>query len=199
MFIDVLLSEINLINELYALTDCKVVFLIPTYDKVLKNYGVNKDSNITKHITEYVALNSIVSKLKLDTNYYNVIVDYKIPKLQGEVLITTSFTMDLLNKVNLSLLESHTGVLKSKYMFNSKYYPVGTVDITNMPFVEELLYILGDSNIIRPTKITIRRLLVELMVSKNWSTRTTRDKVIHDISSVPELKFAIKDFHRVYL
>lgn len=199
MFSETLRNEIHLIHALYEYKACNPVIFIPDYSKVYKNMNAGKDTGITK---AYIENEKILSKLK----NFNVDVDikilkgsYKIPTLEGKILITTSIPVDLLNKnLDLTLLESHTGKLKRKKDFYTKIHKLGKHSLEHMPFIQEVVYFMGDSSIVLPQPLKIRRQFYELSIERNWTSRTTSVKVRDDISKVPELADMNKNYKSIF-
>lgn len=113
------------------------------------------------------------------------------PKGLSSALILTHVPYDLLSGdlfKKLNLLESHTGILKTKKEFWSKYYDSKKLELNNIPFQKRLLGIFGDHVLIRPMPIGIRRAIMELADKHKWTSVTTTEKVRHDISTyMPDL------------
>jgi len=103
-----------------------------------------------------------------------------------KTLITTSFLLDNQIYGICDLLESHTGVLKSKYKWNTKYHPVGKQDLSHLPYNKYIHKILGDKTYVIPTKLSERTALLEL--SAKWNIRTTDTRVKEALIKDNELK-----------
>jgi len=200
--LDLVIDEVNQIATLYDGFTCKPVLFIPNYDKVYK--GLNKDKDVVISDENYILMQYVLYHLK--KKKYNLELDvlangYKLTPTSKKVIITTHIYVDLLNyfKVpNLYLLESHTGRLKDKKFFNTKYHPLGKRTLDVFPFIEELLYILGDKIISKPMKLTIRRELHNLAVENKWSSYTNRLKVLQDMYKNSILEPLVKNYKRVY-
>ena len=103
-----------------------------------------------------------------------------LPTLNGNVLITTHYAVDLLDRKRyrtMDLLESHTGILKSYTKWYTKYHPVGKRDLHRLPFNGYLLPIMGDNTLIKPMSITVRKQVLEIAEKYNWTPLTTESKV----------------------
>lgn len=77
-----------------------------------------------------------------------------------QALVLTHIPADLLSYSKfrvMDLLESHTGVIKSRELFNTKYYPVPREDMSFLPFFEYLLVTFGDKVMFRPAPIKKRQ------------------------------------------
>lgn len=107
-----------------------------------------------------------------------------IPKANTKAVFLTHYPYDLLSYKyfsNLDLLESNTGKIKSRPLWNSKYYPVSKADLSNLPFMRTLLMILGDRSLIQPNIFKLRDLIVTAAHTRRWTPVTTREKVISDL------------------
>jgi hypothetical protein len=114
--------------------------------------------------------------------------DIRVPKGEDEVktkaIMLSHHVWDLLTyeKFNtLDLLESHTGVLKKKAMWYTKYF--GGADNPPMPFHRKLYYIFGDKDTLKPVNVNLRKTIKELAEKKKWSGVTTIDKVMFDLEN----------------
>lgn len=193
-----LISEIMTIKELYSNTKCTPIIFMPDYTAVYKALNNAKLSEATKEILNTELMFKSIAKLDI-RNLISVVTDgYRIPNLTGEILITTSYPVDLLNHNNMTLLESHTGKLKQKWEWYSKYHKIGTKDMSVFPFMELLLYYLGDGTMVTPAGLAIRSELHALAVEHNWTSRTSRDKIIADIYKKPALKEMFTKYKKIY-
>lgn len=193
-FPNLLKDEVELINALYTGTTCKPYLFYPDYTEVIKKLNVKKLPTATEPMKQLVNITNTVANLKKrkliqEDNLPNVGEKKKhlLPKLEGKVLITTHCYVDLFNKLDLYLLESHTGVLKTKNQWNTKYHQVGESDLSNLPFEQSIYYLLGDRNLVVPSKLMLRRKLLEIAKKFNWSPLTTTIKIQTDLMRVPEL------------
>jgi len=188
--VEVLITELEIIKELYSNTSCKPILFIPTYKTVYSkvsnviNPADMNDAKLHQH-----NFNLMCVKIFNLSHYNNIDIikaDYKLPIVSGNSLITTHYTFDLLNVLNnkrLFLLESHTGRLKDKSMFNTKYHNLGKLDKTVFPFNEILLYILGDNTLIKPFKFKVRSELHKLAMDKKWTSFTSEAKIKTNIKT----------------
>jgi len=198
-FLDTLLDEIFVISTLYQDVKCVPAFFIPDYTKMLTSLNVNKENVLNKDYSFYILLYNIIKKYKPTIESVVIKDTAYIPKLDKDILITTNYSNDLLNNLsNMSLLESHTGKLKKNFNWNSKYHKVGTRPMNMLPFTEELLYLLGDTNLIVPMKLNTRVLLMDVAVKKHWTPRTTRDKILYDIKSADEALYNLLLSYKKY-
>lgn len=97
-------------------------------------------------------------------------------------LILTHIAYDLLayeNLHNLDLIESHTGVLKKRNLWYTKFYQGENLAI--IPFIEVMLKFYGDSHTFKPYPMSARTSILELAKIKRWSWLTTKAKVFQDL------------------
>ena len=66
------------------------------------------------------------------------------------------------------------------------------------PFMEVLLYFLGDTTMISPCNLSIRNELHKVALANNWTSRTTRDKVIADIYKNTTLKDIYGKYKKIF-
>jgi hypothetical protein len=121
------------------------------------------------------------------------VVDDKLPGSPGKTLIITHVVYDLLSESNfgsLTLLESHTGKIKPKALWYSKYY--NGRDLSMIPFTEELLQVFGDIETFHPLDVRLRKAIVELATRRNWSSVTTRARIVEGISELPNPAHVLK-------
>jgi len=159
--LDTVIEEVNTINALYENSKCMPILFIPTYDDLIKKINKGKDGNLVN--TDYLLREYIKNSINGNTvNTPMKIATGKKHLLGGDnssMLITTHIPVDLLNfkkSKNLKLMESHTGKLKIPREWYSKYHKIGKLPLEVFPFMEELVYILGDGVISLPMKLNIR-------------------------------------------
>ncbi len=100
--------------------------------------------------------------------------DYKIFLINVGTLIR--------NIIKLDLLESHTGVLKTRKEFNTKYYDYKKLELENMPFQRKLLAIFGDHVLFKPYPLKIRQVFIDVARKSKWTPITSEYKVDNDIN-----------------
>ncbi len=96
----------------------------------------------------------------------------------AKVLVLTSHSYDLLQSRmtrNLELLESHTGLLKGKPLWYTKFNdPKG---LERIPFNELTLQVFGDRNMFFMQKKFVRDAVREIAERSQWTALTTKDRV----------------------
>lgn len=105
-------------------------------------------------------------------------------------LILTHYAFDLLSYPafsRLTLLESHTGTLKERAQWYSKYHEGRQLSM--IPFRDDFIQVFGDSEIFRPADIRLRRELIDVATKYHWSAITTRDKIAYGIGQMATPEF----------
>ena len=109
-------------------------------------------------------------------------------KLKNETgdktLILTHVPIDLLSQncfKTLELVESHTGKIKTKFEWYSKYHSCGDEDLRRLPFCRQLLSCFGDNSVIVPLPIKARKEILEIAKKAKWNPSTTQSKVSLDL------------------
>lgn len=175
----------------------QVVFYVSEYADIEHKYSnatVRRDN--TDRQKEYTENQNQTIQYILDhttnSEAYKVLVfDLKLkPTTQANTLIMTHYPFDLVSYKNFSdlvLLESHTGAIKKRALWNTKY--MNGKDLSMIPFNEGFLQIFGDAETFRPMDIRLRRDLVELATKHRWNATTTLEKIRYNLNSMPN-KFA---------
>lgn len=195
-FPSVLGSEVNKVSSYYKGCNCKPLLFYPDYKPIYTGFNISKPTGDTVTYREHMLVKGVLSKINIKS--CNNHKGYVIPKLKGEILLTTNIAVDLFNQHSLTLLESHTGKLKTKSQFNTKYHPIGKSDLTHLPFIEELLYILGDKTIVIPLDIKTRKELLDISIKHKWTPRSTRSQVLSDLNRYNNFRILLKKFKRMY-
>lgn len=198
LVVEEILTEIRILQSLASsveLPEDWLVIYIPNYVKLVQQFNVNKDIKL-KQIQNMLATFQLYSPYLDRISLSNVMKlnSNKLPTIYNNSLITTHFTLDLLNSNYLTLIESHTGILKDNHTWYTKYHPVGKEDLSRLPMSDIVLYILGDHTLVRGLGITVKKELLRVAEDKNWTYRTTRDKIVSNLKDNEILSEAIKDF-----
>lgn len=135
------------------------------YEQAIK--GVFKETGPT---TQMRIFDSDIGVTPIDSK------DYVSTKTKA--VIMTHIAWDLTSHKHfdkLDLIESHTGVLKPRQTWYTKYQ--GGKELPMIPFMSGFLCVFGDSEHFRPIDIRLRRDLVELANECKWTQVTTKDKI----------------------
>ncbi len=115
------------------------------------------------------------------------------PRTQVRTLILTHYPFDLCSAKHfgsLDLLESHTGKIKQRSQWNTKYH--NGKDLTMIPFREDMLQIFGDTESFHPFPIEQRRELLDLAQQYTWTVLTTKDYILHCLDHLKNKYFVAK-------
>ena len=165
----------------------------------MDSFNKHKVSEFTKPMVELLAVRDYLKNYTPDGLINTITGGFNIPRMEGNILLTTHLTVDLLNQHNkITLLESNTGKVKSKYEWYTKYHPIGKRDLDTIPMVEEVLYILGDHNMVIPAPLTTRLELYQVAIDRRWTSKTTREKIVADLRSVGSLYPYVEKHKRMY-
>lgn len=101
-----------------------------------------------------------------------------VPDNNGRTIIQTHMAVDLLNYRNfeeLELLESHTGAIKTRALWYTKYY--NGKELSMIPFTQYFMRIFGDKEFFAPKDRDLRKSIVEIATKYNWNSLTTDGRV----------------------
>lgn len=107
------------------------------------------------------------------------------PDHMPTAMILTHYAYDLVSYKSfskLALLESHTGAIKERAQWYSKYY--NGKDLAMIPFREDFIQVFGDNEHFRPMDIRLRKDLIEIATKYKWSAVTTKDKIVYGINQM---------------
>lgn len=181
-----LLNEIEIINAIFE-TDGKNLCLPRYYEASYKKLqsSLPPQVKLREERTDYQILlrDRVNSIKKYISKFTDSIIDVDSEIKSGpdtKAMILTHIPYDLLSIKNfntLHLLESHTGVLKTRREWNTKYYQIGDRDLSHLPFFKHLLLALGDKNQISPGPYKLRSLIYDISMKRNWTPLTTIAKI----------------------
>lgn len=166
----------------------RLVYYTNNYSAVINNpllpntVKFRLPSTPKQHLYEKIVKDTI----KLLTKNTEIdIVSNKLAKLNptddtNMAIVLTHHAYDLLSWKSfkkLDLIESHTGKLKRRQDWYSKYYSVGKEDISMLPFQRKLFFIFGDNTLVHPMNIGFRTIILEIARNRNFTPLTEEDKV----------------------
>jgi hypothetical protein len=189
MLVEVLQQEIEIIQDLLRIEGqgvCQPTFYSTDYSRLLNGYDhfrlridktpIQKRLRWVSDQAKQMLLDENKSILKV-RDHFSLTAPYS-------VLMLTHLPLDLLSYPifrSLELLESHTGKIKDRLEFNSKYHHFDDAGFERLPFNRPLLYIFGDSSMIVPTGLKIRRTILELAKTQRWTPITSVQRVRMDL------------------
>ena len=183
-------EEMAVINDLFATEGnnvCKVNYYYSTYEKLLseKVPGLAFREPSTEGQKYYAS--RLKETIKILERHSEVLVRFKDslePHLREKAFVLTHEPYDLVRWKafdRLDLLESNTGVLKPRSLWNTKYYPMSGQSFAHLPFLRKLLLVFGDKVMIKPMPMVLRKDVLDVSVKYNWNSATTEEKVNLDL------------------
>lgn len=188
-------EEIEIIQNIVStetLNKTSVIFYICEYRDLNKKYPHASFRTITTD-------NQKIYKAIHDESIQKVISHFgKVPfiKIFNSELVTSNYrnallishiAHDLLSYKNfreLHLLESHTGVLKKRHQWHTKYE--NGKELSMLPFNKVLLQLFGDSEHFRPYPISVRKAVLQIADTYKWTPATTIDKIKFNFTSIAD-------------
>lgn len=177
--LDTLLEEIDFLTNFFSNNNLNVKFYIHNYNYVKSTY---KDKKVLRTSTTDKQLyiddinNYCLDRIKKEDDVEVFSKDIKYDKTDS-ALILTHVPFDLLsygNFIKFDLLESHTGNVKSRKDFNTKYHQLPNKDMSFLPFFEYLLAeVFGDSVMFHPAPLNKRLEIYETMQKKHVTPLTS--------------------------
>ncbi len=202
-----LVSEIELIKDICR-NECQglgYLFYLPNYqglesinnEVLLRLDNTSLQKTFTNRMTNSLGLllkqyNEGITDSKQLSNENIYIFKNKITKMDNrKVLMLSHYTYDLVafrNFNRLLLLESHTGHVKGRDMWYTKYY--NGIELSNIPFTEKMLKFFGDHVLFKPFPLKARQIVMTVAKEKKWSWATTEEKVLEDVSHIRDTLLA---------
>lgn len=183
----------------------KLVFYVSNYRGMEQKYPrayIRKDSTPKQVIRTEIqkkAIQHLLDLLKEQGGHDVRVFEQKLKTAKPtKALIITHFAYDLFvypQFAQLDLLESHTGVIKPKSQWYTKYVDGKTLPM--IPFREDLIQIFGDAETFSPWPIKHRRQLIELAEKHHWTQVTTSALIKYNLELLhrtePHLADTVKD------
>lgn len=190
---EALMSEIehleSIIKERSA-NRIHLVFYVSNYKGLESKYPrayIRKDSTPKQLIRTEIqkkAIGHLLELLKEQGGHDVRVFEQKLKTAKPtKALIITHFAYDLFvypQFSQLDLLESHTGVIKPKSQWYTKYVDGKTLPM--IPFREDLVQIFGDAETFSPWPIKHRRQLIELAEKHHWTQVTTKALIDYNLT-----------------
>jgi hypothetical protein len=114
----------------------------------------------------------------------------------GHFLIQTHIAFDLISYRNfedMDLLESHTGAIKNRSLWYTKYN--NGKDLSMIPFNQYFLRIFGDKEFFSPKDAALRKAIIEIAQKDRWNSLTTDSRVRMSLDKLqnPYFREVVKD------
>lgn len=175
-----------------------VVFYYCEYANMHKHYPLaflrteSTPNKIAYSVQEDICMRALLESMGEKIQRYPL----KIKTVDNrKALMLTHYPVDLFTDriPNKALWESHTGAVKDKFKWYTKYY--NGKDLMMIPFREDLIQVFGDNEHFRPMASSIRKEIIELAVQSHWSQVTTREKIVYSFEKLknPETKALMHD------
>ena len=189
-----LITEMDTIEhaiEHYSSGRCKVVFYLSNYKDMERHYrharvrADNTDKQKSYRATMNSTMENLLQMIPERIRGFDLHIGGR-EQHNTVALILTNYAFDLVSHdkfKDLVLLESHTGNIKERAQWYTKYH--NGKELSMMPFREDLLQIFGDSETFAPLDIKLRKSLIDIAVTKRWSATTTTDKIRSNIKEMP--------------
>lgn len=169
---ETLLEEVEFLTHFFESNNVPIKFYLNTYTYVKQTYEAQ--GTLRKSTTDKQIFTDDIHKYCLDMirKQDEVTVFHKDLHYGREVsaLLFTHVPFDLIGYNNfrrLDLLESHTGLIKSRKEWNTKYFKLpGDRDMSFLPFFEYLLVKFGDHVMFSPAPLKERLEIYEAMKKK---------------------------------
>jgi hypothetical protein len=165
-----------------------VIFYYSNYKDIDKKYhhAVFIEDR-TDRQKQYTLIHNQTMKLLLKQHANDIrIFDLKLhSEYLAKALILTHYPYDLLSHKSfgqLDLLESHTGAIKGRALYYTKYHEGKT--LSRIPFREDLIQVFGDSVIFKPYDIKVRKEVIEIAEKYKWNQVVTFEKLKYGIEQI---------------
>lgn len=202
--IDTFIEEIHTLYSLYSGSKITLVLYYNDIVKTSSIYNKGKERPETQPLILNKAIQNFLVKSNLKVvipKQVNVLEKIlTLPKLNSNerMLLTTNIPCDMCSPNEISVIDTHTGLLYGKDLFYKKYNPLGTKDMSNIPFNEKLLYIIGDKNLSMISTTIFRAYIQEYSISNKWNYLTGPFAIQKAIDSNKELKELCRNFKSLY-
>lgn len=103
-----------------------------------------------------------------------------------KILMMTHINLDLLSyptAKSLDLLESHTGLLKKRSLWYTRFHSIKEEVLNTLPFLLPILLVLGDRHMFKPMRMSTRLGLLSISRDQRWTSVTTQAKVKLDVQT----------------
>jgi len=193
-YAEALLFEIDTIT--HAVQDashgrCRVMCYYSNYSEVERKHP---GAGIRVYTTAKQKASFALSKEVL-LKLFKLIKDHQVPFLgindliSGQSfqknLILTNYAYDLLANsptFGLTLLESHTGAVKTKALWHTKY--LDGRNLPMIPFNRLFLQVFGDKETFRPMDPKLRKEIIEIATKYKWNSSTTTSMINYGIGQL---------------
>jgi hypothetical protein len=197
-----LVSEIESITQTVSevsINKCRVMCYYSNYSEVERKHkgAVVRVFTTDKQKETFRTSKEILLKLFQKIKERNIpfigINDLITGQPPSKNLILTHYAYDLLansSNFKLTLVESHTGAVKSKALWHTKY--LDGKNLPMIPFNRLFLQVFGDKETFRPMDHKLRKEIVDTATQYRWNSNTSMSMINYSLSQLKN-PFA-KDF-----
>lgn len=168
----------------------KLVFYVSNYRGLEQKYPkayVRKDTTPKQVIRTEIqkkAIQHLLDLLKEQGGHDVRVFELKLKTAKPtKALILTHYAYDLFvhpQFAQLDLLESHTGAIKPRSQWYTKYVDGKTLPM--IPFREDFIQIFGDAETFSPWPIKHRREIIDLATKHHWTQVTTKALIDYNLT-----------------
>ena len=188
---DFVINEMNIISMILKEKNSEAIFYVsdvgPLYKRMVLIPYLRKQKELdlyTPVIAKYIMHQRNISNVPREEWYYHHGLRYNT--LGQHAIVLSHNNLDYVRS-NVDVLESHTGKFKLHHQLHDKYSPMkdGTgskVNLERIPFVEELLLIMGTKSLFKIKKPAMRATLLEVATRHKWNPKMTRLKLQSGLS-----------------
>ena len=187
-----MLNEIKVIKDIVQRnSQAKAIFYVSNYkrlDSIYKHVELRRDNTSKqKEFTQTMesVIQKIINRTPKGSDWFYLFDHFLEPKAKKRALILTHVPYDLISAHNfhlLDLLESHTGHIKNKTLWFTKYFQGN--DLPPIPLTHYLLPVFGDKEMFRPLNVKSKEAMIMLIKGNGWNALTTDAKMKNDIKKL---------------
>ena len=167
--IETLLQEMDYLKTLFEMQSMQLHFYTHSYSFVHSTYADKLRLPTTTHqLYNFKLLDGCIGNIHKRGLALRFSKNLNLDRASSTLLIS-HVPWDLLSYTNfkrLDLLESHTGLIKTRKDWNTKYFKIPNKDMSFLPFMEYLLTTFGDGVMLKPSPLKDRETLYNDMLKK---------------------------------
>lgn len=165
----VLMEEVDYMRTLFSMEDKHLHFYTHTYAYPNQTYPDKlRKATTEQQLFLFSLIEYCVKRFNKEESPITFSKDVSLSPTSS-TLILTHVPWDLLSHGRfrrLDLLESHTGVIKTRKSWNTKYFKLKDKDMSFLPFMEYLLTTFGCNTMFKPSAMQERINLYENLLKK---------------------------------
>lgn len=194
-------QEIEYIKDLLSQKNLKTIFYFCQYDRLAnKHPKARLKTNITKaQIFNHELMLSTLSSLIRISPDIKIFKNELKCETKDNALIITHYAIDLLAEKTfgrLDLLESHTGVLKTKALWYTKLH--SDKKNANIPLNRFTIQVFGDGQLFLPAERRLVDAVVETANKYEWNYLSTNERLFITLTLMPD-KLILADLKELYM